>query len=322
MRRLLTSCLLLLAGCGAHISGSNADNSTGTPTPDATDVPQDAAALPDASIASDAAVPPDAAPVLGPWLPPQVVTVAATAASEDDGSLSSNALELIFSLQSANNNNKQLYYISRPSLAGAWTAPIKLSFNSGGNDQTPRFSADDKTLYFASNRGTSGNLDVYSVTRATAGVNTWSATVTAVTGANSNAVDDKWFTPCDGGRYIEVRSRRNDTTGDTDLFEGVLAQVDPAAITTLNTTFTETSPFLTQDCKTLYFASTRSGLSKLYISQRDTVASPWSDPKEVTDFKIGNGTDNQEDPWLAPDGRTFALSSDASGSRDVYLSTR
>jgi hypothetical protein len=312
------SWLLLLTACGAHITGSTDNNSTGDVTPDAGELPDGAEPI-DAAVEPDAPLI-DAPPVLGPWAPPQVVTVAATAGSEDDGTLSSNALEMIFSLQNASAGNKQLYYTSRPSLTGAWTSPTRLPFNSNGSDQTPRFAGDDKTLYFASSRAGNGDLDVYMVTRATAGVNSW-GTPTAVAGVSRTGADDKWFAPCDGGRYVVVRDRN----GDTDLFEGVLGQGTPTAIGTLNTTFTETSAFLTQDCLTIYFASTRvapQNLSRLFTAHRATAASPWPAPTQVTDFKIGAGTDNQEDPWLAPDGRTFALSSDASGSRDVYLSTR
>jgi hypothetical protein len=38
----------------------------------------------------------------------------------------------------------------------------------------------------------------------------------------------------------------------------------------------------------------------------------------VLDFPIAGTSDGQEDPWLSPDGRTFAFAR----NKDIYLSTR
>ena len=97
---------------------------------------------------------PDGSVPLGPWIPALKVPGASTAINEDDGTLSTDGLEMIFAAEDAADlNRKHLYAITRANAQTmTWTAPIRLSVNvTGTTDQTPRFTADDLTLYFASN---------------------------------------------------------------------------------------------------------------------------------------------------------------------------
>jgi len=309
MRRPTTwSLLLLLSACEARISG--APTNLGLSDIDAA-APSDAAVIePDAAMA-------DAAPQLGPWSTPRLVSAASTANSEDDVTLSSNTLELIFSFAPVG-GAKHLYYTSRTTVTGPWATAVALPFNSKNDDETPRFSADDKTLYFASTRAGNGTLDVFTVTRQAAGsTTTWTTTPVAVTAVNTTTRDEKWLAPCGTDHYVMVQST---AAGDTDLLEGTLGGTAPTAITTLNSTANETSAFVTQDCLTIYFASSRATTTKLFTAHRTALTAPWPAPTVVTDFASTGG--NQEDPWLSPDGRTFAFASDVSGNKDVYLTTR
>lgn len=253
--------------------------------------------------------PVDAA-MLGPWSAAAPIGVAATGLAEDDGTLSSTALELVFAVSEA--GGKELYYTSRPSLTGAWAAPAKLGFNVADvSDETPRFSADDLTLYFASGRaGGPGNLDIYQVTRPQVG-GAW-GTPSLVDGPNTAALE-KWLAPCDGGRYLVIAGN--------DIAEGTLGGAAPTVVATLSDPMaSETGTFLTQDCLTAYFSSVRAGTRSILTSSRTSVGAAWSAPAIVSHFAALGG--NQEDPWLAPDGRTFLLASDVSGTKDLYLSTR
>src|SRR5687768_3015558 len=106
----LVACGMTAAGCGVQIEG-------GQPTPDGRPTTDGPVVVVDA--------PPDAAQ-LGPWGAPKLVPGAGTALGEDDGSLSSNASELVFSIQDPNaGNTKDLWYMSRTSSAAAWSAPVK-----------------------------------------------------------------------------------------------------------------------------------------------------------------------------------------------------
>lgn len=300
MRRPATPCLLLqFAACGANITGT-AETAHDAAVVDTTQVP-DATA--------DALT-------LGPWSAPMAFPAAATSIDEDDVTLSSTALEMIFAVTGA--TGKTLYYTSRKAIGAAW-APIEpVPFDSPTSDETPRFSGDDMTLYFASDRDSAaGDLDIYAVTRTTTGNAAWGKPA-PVRGINTAAVE-KWFAPCGNGRFVVVQAR---TATGTDLLEGTLGGAAPTPLDVLNSDLNETGAFLTQDCLTIYFASNRNTRVQMFVSHRKAIDQPWQRPVTVDDFKIGGGTDNQEDPWLSADGRTFAFASDASGSKDIYLSTR
>ena len=304
MRGTSLSAALLLCACGASVGGDVQDTPDGNGGVDAEEQP-----------------PPPDAQELGPFGAPVVVEGANSAAvSDDDGTLSSSGLELVFSLvEAADNNRKHLYILTRASTAVPFAGPpTRLAFNqTGATDQTPRFSQDDLTLFFASNRdpNTSG-LDVHQITRAAPG-EAFGAVPTKVAGIDDPANDDKWFAPCTGDRYLMI----SDRGGNDDVYEGTIGGAPPVRVAELSSLQGETGTFLTADCLTVYFASTRGGNNRIFTATRTAVDQPWAIPTEVTDFTPG-ATENQQDPWISPDGRTFVLSSDRLGTRDVFISTR
>lgn len=293
--------LVLVAACDARISGARGD------------LPVDAAGTDSAS-----AAPGDAAP-LGPWSAPAAIPQASTAAAEDDVTLSSNTLEMIFAIEGA--NGKDLYYSSRTSAAAPWTAAAPVPFNSSAqSDETPRLSADDLTLYFASGRAGNGTLDIYAVRRMAPGNTTWGVPQ-PITAVNTTTLVEKWYMPCGTNHFIMVQSTVNN---GTDLVEGTLdaAAPKPKPIAELNSAQNETGTFVSQDCLTIYFASNRTTPQQIFTSHRLSLTAPWAAPTPVLDFPIAGGNGNQEDPWISPDGHTFAFASDAAGTKDIYLSTR
>lgn len=296
----LAALSLVVCACGASIEGDVNATPDGNPPldPDAEDI--------------------DAG--LGLFGPPIVVPGANTNADEDDGTLSSTGLEMVFSLEEAGDNNrKHLYILTRMSTTDPFAGPpTRLPFNqTGAQDQTPRFSDDDLTLFFATNRdpNTSG-LDIYRVTRPNVGGAF--GTPTVVAGIDDPARDDKWFMPCAGNRFLMISNRGG--VGE-DIYEGVLGMGAPVRVAELSSAQSETGTFLTADCLTVYFASQRTGDNRIHIATRTAVDQPWGMPTEVTDFMPTPG-ENQEDPWLSADGRTFALSSNRNGNKDVFLSVR
>jgi hypothetical protein len=253
---------------------------------------------------------PDANTSLGAWGPAIKVPGASTAGGEDDGGMSSTALEMVFSLREPEDaNRKHIYYMSRSTPTSEFSTPIRLPFNvTGSSDETARFSSDDLTIYFTSGRGgaTTG-MDVYQVSRPTL-AGEW-GTPTPVTDVNT-AETDKWYTPC-GNEY--VMSQAN------DLAEGTIGSA-PTPLADLSSAGEETGVFLTPDCLTLYFASTRSGSYEIYRSRRGSLKAPWGNPVAVSDFATTGG--DQSDPWMSADQRTFLFTSNIDNSDDVYMSTR
>lgn len=253
--------------------------------------------------------------MLGPWGTPAKVTGASTAANEDDGTLANGGLEMVFAVADpADGNNKDLYVMTRATLTSPWGTPAKLPFSAtGSSEETPRFSPNNKTLYFASNRaGGLGLLDIYRVTRQTPG-GAWSAPA-LVPGVNT-AANEKWFMPCGmTNDYLVIQGG--------DLASGTVGGAGPTVVAELSAAApaNETGSFLTGDCLTTYFASTRSGTAKIYTSHRTSTTTAWQSPTPVDDFAAVGG--DQEDPWLSDDGHLFVFVSNASGSKDVYISVR
>jgi len=284
--------VIVLAGCGASL---------GTP-----DNPVDSAG-------GDDDAPPDAT-VLGPWGPPTKITIAASGTlDEDDGSLSYSGLELVFAVKNvADGGLKDLFYSSRPDLQSAFGPATKLPFSADGtSEETPRFAADDLTLFFAKTNGTNG-LDIHRVTRATAGSTNWSQEQ-VVSGINSTGTD-KWFMPCSvSSDYLMIL--------DADVAEGTVGNL-PAVVTELSSASGETGTFLSPDCLTAYFASSRpdGNTNNIYQSTRTAIGQPWSTPVIVTDFAMLGG--DQQDPFISNDNRTFVFVSNVDGTNDVYISTR
>ena len=283
--------VLAWVGCKAQVEGQSTDGGT------------EDGAIDDA--------PPDAL-VLGAWGTPTMVGGASDPAiQEDDGTLSYSQLEIVFARQNAaDNNRKDLYWASRATPTGTFGTPIKLELSlTGTSEETPRFSADDKTLYFASNRG-GATLDIYSITRGATGVPFVGQGAT-VPGLASGTLE-KWFAPCDNGRYLVILG--------PDVAEGTLPN-PPTVVAALSTTATETGTFITQDCLTAYWASPIAGDTAIYTSTRTSTSVAWPPPTMVTDFAALGG--DQQDPWISPDQRTFVLVSNISGGQnDVYVSTR
>jgi hypothetical protein len=294
----LIACCTSAAACGVRLDGEQPPGTRPDGTPPIPDAPGGGGE--------------DAPPGLGPWGTPKLVPGASTTtAIEDDATLSATATEMIFAVvDPAAANTKDLYYMSRPSPTGAWTTPVKLPFNSTASDETPRLADNDLTLYFASSRtGGVGGLDIYKVTRPAIG-GAW-GTPTLVPGVNSVGTE-KWFMTCPGtNMYLTV-------TG-TDIGQGIMGNA-PIPCTELNSTASETGTLVSADCKTIYFASNRSGTNKLYVATRASIGSAFDPPQPVVDFDGVGG--NLEDPWLSPDQRTFVFVSDISGTKDVYISTR
>lgn len=287
----LMSSIALTASCSAHLGNA----------------PADANGEPDAAFVNPPGPSPDAG--LGAWEPAAKVAGAATNLDEDDVTLSSSATELIYGL-SLTATDKDLYIMKRASATDAFgpRAEVKVLtstlLNTAGIEETPRLSADDLTLYF----GKAGAI--MKITR-TSTTSAWSAP-TAVAGITAPA---RWYTVC-GNRFMVVRG-----TTDLDLYEGAVGAT-PTAIAALNTAKVETSPFLSSDCLTLYFASDRSGASKIYLSTRESLTSAWSAPV-LAPSPINDGS-NDQDPWISADQRLFIWASVRNGSttKDLYMTTR
>jgi hypothetical protein len=245
---------------------------------------------------------------LGPWGTPTKVPGADGALDEDDATLSSTRLELYFKRSDADSTN--LYVMTRGTPTSAWSAPIALTvLNSTVDEESPRLSQDDLTLYFGRNG------DIYKSTRTAVG-NPWGA-AQAVAAFNTTAYE-KWAVACSNGYAMVSRL----VTGEgQNIFEGDLSTTVTTAVTQLNSTSAEQGNFLSTDCLRVYFQSNRNnGQFDIYMATRLSMTAAWSNPTALGDFNTGAA--GEEDPWISGDQRTFVYASNSGGNKDVYISTR
>ena len=248
---------------------------------------------------------PDAPAMLGPWGTPQLITGASDPAlAEDDGTPNQALTELYFGVVNAT-TNKDLYWMTRATPNDAW-GPKQLLAQSANNDESPRLSPDELTLYY----GRGG--DIYMMTRASLTSPWGSNQIVPNVNVVGNTVYEKWMAVCDNNYYMLVRN--------SDLYDGTLGSA-PTKVTSLSTAGSEISTWLSKDCLTVMFARTPSGgQTDLYISTRATTADPWPAATALPDFNTA--TSNEEDPWMSNDQRTFIFASNAAGTKDLYMSTR
>ena len=190
-RLVLASLLLVACDARLHVGGATTDATSADSPFRAND---DAPAI-------------DAPAMLGPWGTPALIPGASDPAlAEDDGTPNQALTELYFGVVNAN-TNKDLYWMQRATATDPW-GPKTLLYQSANNDESPRLSLDELTLYFGRNG------DIYQMTRAAVG-QPW-GTASIVPGVNvvGNNTYEKWLAVCQGGYYIVSR--------DADLYEGTL----------------------------------------------------------------------------------------------------
>lgn len=269
---------------------------------------------PDASTSTPDASPDAQVPLGNFGTPTKIAGLSLDGAAEDDLTLNGAETELIFAINlGAGNGAKNLYVSARASTAVAWGPPAAIGvLNTADSDSTPRLSADGLTLYYASTRG-GASEDVWMSQRA-ATTAAW-GTPSNLSSANSSA-QDRWYMPC-GGKYVVVSDRT--ASGDLDLYEGTVGQA--ASRLSISTTgATDTAPFLTADCLTLYWARDSGGQRDVVRATRATLTGAWQVQGVVSG--VSSATSNEEDPWLSADGRRMYFASNADGELDLYLSTR
>lgn len=227
--------------------------------------------------------------------------------------------------------------VAAPGDFGAWSPATRVesvagtdpAFNGASLDGCPFVSRDGKTFYMASNRpGGLGGIDIWVSTRASAD-EPWGAPVNAGAPVNSAGND---FCPTisrDGHRFFFVSNRAGGCGGD-DIYTtrrrpGGWEPVDNLGCDGAggpNSAANEASPFPLPERDsgpTLYFSSTRSGSSDLYLSRSHGGA---FGPAEAV-----NGLNTlaaEGHPNLRRDGLEIFFFSNRSGAlgNDIYSATR
>ena len=186
-------------------------------------------------------------------------------AADDSPCLSTDGRQLVFiSNRPDSEGDFDLYLIRRADVGSKWTSPENLNvpINSKDREESPAFSHDGLTLFFASNRPDGhGANDVWSVHRDSLDA-PFANPENLGPVINSNH-DETHFRPTSDGRSAILSRREPD--GKTSLWlavrkttTGPFTSLRPLPLNT-EAEVTVTSPCISQDGRTLYFHSQKLG---------------------------------------------------------------
>jgi hypothetical protein len=209
----------------------------------------------------------------------------------------------------------------RASTSAAWGTPVlATALNSTATETTPEIAGNGLTIYVASDRtGTLGLTDIWVSTRPSRSA-AWSAPIDVVA-LNSTAGDvagtqspdalSILFSSSRGATadiYISTRLTTSDAWGAP---VPLAALDDPAA--------DDLGAMATPDGLSIYFESSRTGGSDLYVARRASRSDPFGVPQAISEL---NTTAVDGDPWISPDRHHLCFASTRSGTSELYEAAR
>jgi hypothetical protein len=254
----------------------------------------------------------DAATICAPlarFSPPGLVTgIATNTMNELDPHLTSDELAIYLS-SGPTSGGLQLYAAHRRAVTDRFDDPNLLPVvNNKLLDQDPTVSGDGRELWFASERGPSFTVHLYSATRAT----TFDDFSTPVLDPNVNSTDAQDYTPfltADGQQLWFTSTRLVSTQDQTHLPNIWNVTREGRSFTTprMEAAFASTAqiqysnPVLSADRLTIYVARTDVAMStaSIWRSHRDTIYAPFPPPAAVDELNTGNGS--RTPGWLSAD---------------------
>jgi hypothetical protein len=247
---------------------------------------------------------------LGPFGAPVQVAELSDPADDDDPAISSDGLELFWS--SSRTGNERLHTSSRPSRSAPWSRPTLLVEFEDLTAKGASLSRDALSLYFEA------MADVQVSTRVDR-ESPWSVPVRVDELASS--LQDGTPGLFDGERQIIFRRR---DAGPADLFRATRESVTapfsvPEAVSELNTEFDESGPFVTANGDRIYFDSSRTGSSEMYVATLDAATGTFT---SITALDELNADGPASDASLTDDERVVMFASRRSGNAELYEATR
>ncbi|MGC4056896.1 MAG: OmpA family protein [Chitinophagaceae bacterium] len=244
-------------------------------------------------------------------------------------SLSSDKQTLFFTRR--NNGVNEDFYHARPDSCGGWFTARNMGYppNTAAQESAMTITADDHYLFFmrSDNRSENGwgrgGYDLYLAYR-TANDEPWSAAESFGATINTPAYEGMPSLSADITEMYFV-SDRPGGRGGLDIwvtrFAYGLWQIPVNLGPVINTAGNETSPFISSDGKTLFFASDgHPGLGGSDIfAARKLNDSSWKDLANLG-VPINSGA-NEFSLYVTPDGSEAYLSSDRDGSADIYYTS-
>ncbi|MBI1767722.1 MAG: OmpA family protein [Bacteroidetes bacterium] len=149
---------------------------------------------------------------------------------KSNGFMSADGQYLLLSFSKKYNAEKTDLYYSKKIREGKWSSPKKLrKVNSGRNEEAPFLSADNKTLYFSSNRkGGKKNFDIYKTQPQSDNWKRWSKPVLLSDTINSEEWESYYKINSDG--KAALFSSTKNSLGRADIFKIEFPETNPVVL--------------------------------------------------------------------------------------------
>jgi Tol biopolymer transport system component len=232
--------------------------------------------------------------------------------NERDFAMPPDGKEIYFTIASPRSDFQTIVFCKQLN-SGEWTKPEVVSFAGMYSDLEPAFSADGKTLYFASNRPFNGtdtkDFDIWKVTRETNG---WSTPVNLGAPINTEA-DEFYPSITKTGNMYFTASYQGQGRGREDIYRAEWKenkyQTPQPLDSAINSKVDEFNAFISPDedyiLFTCYGRMDDAGGGDLYMSAKDT-AGEWQPAKCLTEL---NSKYLEYCPYVCPDGKKLFLTS-------------
>lgn len=235
-----------------------------------------------------------------------------TKLNERDFAISPEGNEIYYTIATPKSTFQTIVF-SRKQKDGSWSKPQVVPFAGKFSDLEPAFSADGKTLFFASNRPLNGNepkdFDIWKVERKGEG---WGTPVNLGTPINTDT--DEFYPSVTKTGNLYFTATYKEGVGREDIYvsttkNGTYQKPEPLD-TAINTKFFEFNAFVSPDEQYILFTSygrkDDSGGGDLYISIKDANGK-WMASKNLAAL---NSKQLDYCPYVSPDGSALFFTSD------------
>ena len=246
-----------------------------------------------------------------------------TGCSERDFAMSPDGQEIYYTVQSPQGLFQTIVFIKK-GRDGKWSDPEIVPFAGHYSDLEPAFSSDGKTLFFASNRPTSGtdvkDFDIWKVEKTK---NSWSAPINL--GNTVNTEKDEFYPSVTKSGNLYFTASYKNGVGKEDIFvsswkDGNYQAAQPLD-TMINSSLYEFNAFVTPEEDVIIFTGygRKDDLGKgdLYMSLKG----PNGKWQKAKNLKSINSSKLDYCPSISPDGKMLFFTSERINIQNVYKET-